>query len=98
MKKIVEAEKEAQRILEQTNHEIAKMKNDLPNRITSMREQILKEATEQRRQIVLEAEKAGAKEAKQIAFESSKQLQALSQIPEARRKRAVEAVVQLLIS
>ena len=98
MKKIAEAEKEARRILEQTNHEIAKMRNDLPNRITSMREEVLKEANERRRQLILEAEKAGAKEAGQISSELNKQLQALSQIPEARRKKAVEAVVELLLS
>jgi len=98
MKRIVEAEKESQRILQEVEREIVKMKKDLPNRIASMRQQILREAREQRERTLIEAEKAGSEEAERVAVDIRKQVEALSSIPEARRKKALEQAMRLLLS
>ena len=98
MKKVIEAEKEGRRILDQAEREIDEMKKDLPNRIALMRQQILAEATKQKEQVLTEGQRISAEEAERIASESSKQVKALSQIPEAKRKRAIQRAIGLLLS
>jgi len=98
MRKIVEAEKESKRILQEAEREIAKMKKELPDKIASMRQEILREAAEQREHLLAEAEKAGAEEAERIALETRKQVEALSNTPEAKRKQALEKAMVLLLS
>jgi len=98
MKRIVEAEKESQRILDETNREVAQIKKDSSNKIASMRQQILREAIERREKALVEAERAGAEEAERIAIEARKQVEALSRIPEANRKKAVDRAMVLLLS
>lgn len=98
MKKIVEAESEAKRILDEAEHEATRMKKDLPNKIASTRQQILREAAEERERILIEAEKSGAVEAERIASEARRQVEALSRIPGTRRKQAVEKAMALLLS
>jgi vacuolar-type H+-ATPase subunit H len=98
MKKVIEAEKEAHRILDQAEREIAEMKKDLPNRIALIRQQILAEATKQKEQVLTEGERISVEEAERIASESSRQVKALSQIPEAKRKKAVERAIEFLFS
>jgi len=98
MKTIVEAEKESQRILDETNREVAQIKKDSSNKIASTRQQILREAVERREKALVEAEKAGAEEAERIVLEARKQVEALSRIPEAKRKKAVDRAMVLLLS
>ena len=98
MKRIVEAEKESQRILDETNREVAQIKKDSTNKIASIRQQILREAMERREKALVEAEKAGAEEAERIALEARKQVEELSRIPEAKRKKAVDRAMVLLLS
>lgn len=98
MKRIVEAEKEGQKIVREAELEIARMKKDLPDRIASMRRETILEAAQQREQALKEAEKAGAEEAQRIALETRKQVEALSRIPEAKRKQALEKAMALLLS
>jgi len=98
MKRIVEAEKESQRIIQEAEREVAKMKKELPNRIASIRQEILRGVAQQRERVLVEAEKAGTQEAERIASETKKQLEALSRIPEAKRKQALEKATALLLS
>ena len=98
MKRIVEAEKESQRILDETSREVAQIKKDSSDKIASIRQQILREAVERREIALVDAEKAGTEEAERIALEARKQLEALSRIPEAKRKEAVERAMVLLLS
>lgn len=98
MKRILDAEKESQRILDETNREIAEMRKDSPNKIASTRRQILREAAERRERALVEAEKTGAEEAARIASEARRQVESLSRISEPRRKQAVERALALLLS
>lgn len=98
MRKIVAAEKESQRILDEANREVAEMRKQSPNAIASMRQQILREASERREKALVEGEKAGAQEAERIASETRKEVESLSRIPEAKRKKAVETAMALLLS
>ena len=98
MKRIVEAEKDSERALQEAEREIAQTKKDLPNRIAEMRDKIFKEATSQRERELVEAERAGAAEAERITMEAKKQVEGLSKTPEARRKQAVEKAIQLILS
>ena len=98
MKKVIEAEKEGHRILDQAEREIAEMKKDLPNRIALMRQQILAEASKQKEQVLTEGQRISVEEAERVASESRKQVKALSQIPEAKRKRAAERAIEVLFS
>jgi len=98
MKRIVEAEKESLKILREAELEIARMKKDIPNKIASIRQQILREAAEQRDRTIKEAEGAGEEEAQRIASETRKQVEALCEIPESRRKQALEKAMALLLS
>jgi len=98
MKRIVEAEKESQKILGEAELEIARMKKDLPNKIASRRKQILAEAAAQRERALMEAKKAGIEEAERIASEIKKQVEALSRISEAKRKQALEKAMALLLA
>lgn len=98
MKKIVEAEKESQRMLDEVNREIAELGKGSPGKIASMREQILREADERREKALVEAERAGAEEAERIASEARRQMEALAQISEAKRKQALERAMALLLS
>jgi len=97
MKRIVEAEKEGQRMIDEAKREVAEMKKTLPNRTASIRQQILQEAARQREQALILAERAGAEEAERIASEARKQVEALSKIPEAKRKQAVQGALALLL-
>ena len=98
MRRIVEAEKESRRILEETNREIAEMRKRSPNEIDSIRQQILREATERKKKVIVEAEKSGAEEAERIASDARRQVEALFRISEARRKQAAEKAMALLLS
>ena len=98
MNKIVEAEKESRQMLGQANKEISELKRDVSNKIASMREHILQEATKRRENELAQAEKTGVEEAKQIALESKKQLESISQIPSAKRRQAVDRAIDLLLS
>jgi vacuolar-type H+-ATPase subunit H len=98
MNKIVEAEEESRRMLDQTSKEISELKRDALNKIASMREGILKEAAKRREGALAEAEKTGVEEAKRIALESKKQLELISQIPTAKRRQAVARAIELLLS
>lgn len=98
MKRIVEAEKESQRILDEADREIARMRKEIPNRIASIRQRILREAAEQREKALIEAERAGVEETERIALETRRQVESLSQISEAKRKQAVEKAMALLLS
>lgn len=98
MKRIVEAEKESEQMLEMAKREISEARKDTPNRIASMRQQILLEVAEQREKALANAERAGAQEAERIALEAKRQVESLSQIPKDRRRRAVERAIELLLS
>lgn len=98
MRRIVEAEKESQQMLEMAKREISELRKDTPNRIASMRQQILREAAEQREKALADAERAGAQEAERIALEAKRQVESLSQIPKDRRRCAVERAIELLLS
>jgi len=98
MRKIVEAEKESQQILEATRREISELRKDVPNKVASMRQQILREATEQREKALAEADRIAAQEATQIALEAKRHVDSLSKIPRDKRKQAVDRAVELLLS
>jgi vacuolar-type H+-ATPase subunit H len=98
MRKIVAAEKESQRILDEANREVAEMKKQSPNAIASMRQQILRDASERREKTLVEGEKAGAEEAERIASETRRQIDALSRMSEAKRRQAVDRATALLLS
>jgi len=98
MRKIVEAEKESQQILEATRREISELRKDVPNKIASMRQQILREATEQRERALAEADRIAAQEATQIALEAKTHVESLSKIPRDKRKQAVDRAMELLLS
>jgi vacuolar-type H+-ATPase subunit H len=98
MKRIVEAEKESQRILDETNRDVVQIKKDSSNKIASIRQQILREAVERREKALVEAEKAGAEEAERIALQARKKVEELSRIPEGKRKQAVDRAMVLLLS
>jgi vacuolar-type H+-ATPase subunit H len=98
MKRVLEAEKESQRILDETNREVAQIEKDSSNKIASIRQRILREAVEQKEKALVEAEKAAAEEVERIALEARKQVEALSRIPEAKRKKAVDRAMVLLLS
>jgi len=98
MKKIVEAEKESQRILEATKREISDLMKDVPNRVASMRQQILREAADEREKSLAEAERTGTVKAQQIALEAKRQVETLSKISKDKRKQAVERAIELLLS
>ena len=98
MRKIVEAEKESQQILEATRREISELRKDVPNKVASMRQQILREATEQREKALAEADRIAAQKAAQIALEAKRHVESLSNIPRDKRKQAVDRAVELLLS
>jgi vacuolar-type H+-ATPase subunit H len=98
MNKIVETEKESRQILDQTNKEISELKRGVPDKIASMRHEILRKATERRENALAEAEKTGVEEAKRIALGSKKRLESISQIPNAKRRQAVDKAIELLLS
>jgi len=98
MKRIVQAEKDSERALLEAQQEIAQIRKDLPNRIAEMRDKILKNAANQRERELVEAERAGSAEAERIATDGRKHLEELSNIPEARRKQAVEKAIHLILS
>lgn len=98
MKRIVEAEKESQQMLEMTKREVSELRKDIPNKIASMRQQILSEASQQREKALAEAERAGAQEADRIAMETKRRVESLSQIPKDRRRQAIERAIELLLS
>ena len=98
MKKIVEAEKESQQILEATKREISDLMKDVPNRIASVRQQILRQAAEQREKALGEAERTGTLEAEQIASEAKRHVETLCKISKDKRKQAVERAIELLLS
>jgi len=98
MKKIVEAEKESQQILEATKREISDLMKDVPNRVASVRQQILRQAAEQREKALAEAERTGTLEAEQIASEAKRHVETLSKISKDKRKQAVERAMELLLS
>jgi len=98
MKKIVEAEKESQQILEATKREISDLTKDVPNRVASVRQQILRQAAEQREKALAEAEGSGTREAEQIASEAKRHVETLSKISKDKRKQAVERAIELLLS
>jgi F0F1-type ATP synthase membrane subunit b/b' len=98
MKKIVEAEKESQQMLEATKREISELRKDIPNRVATMRQQVLRQAAEQRQKALVEAEKTGVQQAEQIALEAKRSIESLSKISKEKRKQAVERAIQLLLS
>ncbi|HXZ98500.1 MAG TPA: hypothetical protein VED24_03955 [Candidatus Acidoferrum sp.] len=98
MRKIVEAEKESQQILEATRREISELRKDVPNKVASMRQQILREATEQREKALAEADRIAGQEAAQIALEAKERVESLSKIPRDKRKQAVDRAMELLLS
>jgi vacuolar-type H+-ATPase subunit H len=98
MRKIVEAEKESQRMLEAANREISELRKDVPNKVDSIRQQILREANEQRQKALAAAERIATQEAAQIALEAKKHVESLSKIPQGKRKQAVERAIELLLS
>jgi len=98
MKKIVEAEKESQQILEATKREISDLMKDVPNRIASVRQQILRQAAEQREKALAEAERTGTLEAEKIASEAKRHVETLSKISKDKRNHAVERAIELLLS
>jgi vacuolar-type H+-ATPase subunit H len=98
MRKIVEAEKESQQILEATRREISELRKDVPNKVASIRQQILREATEQREKALAEADRIAAQEAAQIALEAKRRVDSLSKIPQDKRKEAVHRAIELLLS
>jgi F0F1-type ATP synthase membrane subunit b/b' len=98
MKKIVEAEKESQQMLEATKQEISELRKGVPNRVGTMRQQILRQATEQREKTLADAERKGAQEAEQIASEAKRHVESLSKISKDKRKQAVERAIELLLS
>ena len=98
MKKIVDAEKQSQRILETSKLEILEMKRNVPDRTSSMRQEILRKANEERQKALAEADKMGAQDAGKIALEAKSQIQSLSQISRDKRNQAVETAIKLLLS
>jgi vacuolar-type H+-ATPase subunit H len=98
MRKIVEAEKESQRMLEATKREISELSKDMVNKVASMRQQILRQAAEQREKALAEADRIGAQEAEEIALEAKRQVESLSKIPKDKRRQAVERAIELLLS
>jgi len=98
MKKIVDAEKQSQEILETSKLEISEMKRNIPNRTASIRQEILRKANEERQKALAEAEGVGAREADKIALEAKRQIQSLSQISKDKRNQSVEAAIKLLLS
>ncbi len=98
MKRIVEAEKESQQILEITKREVSELRKNTPNKIASMRQQILNEAAHQKEKALAEADRTGAQEAERISLEARRQVESLSQIPKDRRRHAVDRAVELLLS
>lgn len=98
IKRIVEAEKQSQQMLEMTKREISELRKDIPNKIASMRQQILSEAARQREKALAEGERTGAQEADRIASEAKRQVESLSQIPKDRRRHAVERAIEVLLS
>jgi V/A-type H+-transporting ATPase subunit G/H len=98
MKKIVEAEKESQQMLEATRREISELRRGVPSRVATMRQQILSHATEQREKALAEAERTGAQEAEQIALEAKRHVESLSKISRDKRRLAVERAIELLLS
>jgi len=98
MKRIVEAEKESQQILEISKREVSELRKNTPNRIASMRQQILNEAAHQKEKALAEADRTGAQEAERISLEARRQVESLSQIPKDRRRHAVDRAVELLLS
>jgi V/A-type H+-transporting ATPase subunit G/H len=98
MKKIVDAEKQSQEMLETSKLEISEMKRNIPDRTTSMRQEILRKANEERQKALAEADAVGAQEADKIAAETKKQVQSLSQISRDKINQAVEAAIKLLLS
>jgi len=98
MKKIVEAEKESQQILEATKREISELRKDVPNKVATMRQQILREAAEQREKALVEAERTSVQEAEQIVLEAKRHVESLSKISKEKRKQAVQRAIELLLS
>jgi hypothetical protein len=98
MRKIVEAEKESQQMLETTRREISELRKEIPNKVASMRQQILREATQQREKALAEADRASAQEAEQIALEAKRHVESLSKIPKDKRREAIERAIELLLS
>jgi vacuolar-type H+-ATPase subunit H len=98
MRKIVEAEKESQQILEATRREISELMKDVPNKVASIRQQILREATEQREKALAGADRIAAQEAAQIALEAKRYVESLSKIPRDKRKQAIDRAIELLLS
>ena len=98
MKKIVDAEKQSQEILETSRLEILEMKRSVPDRTSSMRQEILRKADEERQKALAEADKMGAQDADKIASEAKTQIQSLSQISKDKRNQAAETAVKLLLS
>lgn len=98
IKKIVEAEKESQQMLEMAKREISDLRRDTPGRIDSLRREILSEATRQREKELAEADRAAAQESERIAAETKRQVGLLSQISEDKRRQAVKRAVELLLS
>jgi len=98
MKKIVDAEKQSQEILETSRLEILEMKRSVPNRTSSMRQEILRKANEERQKALAEADKMGAQDADKIALEAKRQIQSLSQISKDKRNQAAETAIKLLLS
>ena len=98
MEKIVAAEKKGQQIVEAAEREASELKRNVSGKVASIRREILDQAAEQRRIALADAEKMGAQEAERIASEAKKQIELLSEIPKDKRKKAVERVVELLLS
>jgi V/A-type H+-transporting ATPase subunit G/H len=98
MKKIVDAEKQSQEILETSRLEILELKRSVPNRTSSMRQEILRKANEERQKALAEADKMGAQDADKIDLEAKRQIQSLSQISKDKRNQAAETAIKLLLS
>ncbi len=98
MKRIAEAEKESQHVLDQAERDVTRMKRELPSRIAFMREQILQEAARQRQTIMMEAERVGAEEAERVTSDTRNQIEALPKMSQARRSQAIQKAIDLLLS
>ncbi len=98
VKRIVDAEKQSQDLLEKTKLEIAELKRNVPSKIAAMRQEILRQSDEDRKKALAEAERRGAQEADKIAAESRNKIETLSKIPREKHNQAIEAAVKLLTS
>ena len=96
MRRVTEAEKEGRLLVEAAQRDISRMRKDLPRKAASIREETLRDAAAQKEKALKEAQQQGAQEAQQIASRAQAQIKALSNIPESKRKQALEKAMAVI--